>query len=155
MTGILILFSPNMNFFLYKIFFRYCIATGDAKTVFSAEDTNACCSGATCSFSMGCNGGQPSGAWNWFTKVGVTSGADYGNTGILEITNPSYTYSRSLIFYFSRYRFWKFLQALLSAVLRSPRGPPGRHGGLLLSAGVQHSQVQIRLLRERIRRQVL
>lgn len=60
---------------------RYCIATGDSKTVFSAEDTNSCCSGATCSFSMGCNGGQPSGAWNWFTKVGVSSGGDYADIG--------------------------------------------------------------------------
>ena len=56
---------------------RYCIAHKDASIIFSAEDTNACCSGAVCSFSMGCNGGQPSGAWNWFTKTGVSSGADY------------------------------------------------------------------------------
>eukprot|EP01038_Epipyxis_sp_PR26KG_P005079 gene5079-7086_t len=60
---------------------RFCIATGDATTVFSAEDTNACCNGVSCSFSMGCNGGQPSGAWNWFTKVGVSSGADYADIG--------------------------------------------------------------------------
>lgn len=56
---------------------RYCISTGDSRTIFSAEDTNACCSGRECSFSMGCNGGQPSGAWNWFTKTGVSSGADW------------------------------------------------------------------------------
>lgn len=56
---------------------RYCIAYNDAKTLFSAEDTNACCTGRECSFSMGCNGGQPSGAWNWFTKTGVSSGADW------------------------------------------------------------------------------
>ena len=31
--------------------------------------------------SNGCNGGQPSGAWNWFTKVGVSTGADYGDIG--------------------------------------------------------------------------
>ena len=60
---------------------RHCIATGDATTVFAAEDTNACCSGAACAFSMGCNGGQPSGAWKWFTKTGVSSGADYGDIG--------------------------------------------------------------------------
>jgi cathepsin B len=30
---------------------------------------------------MGCNGGQPSGAWNWFTKVGVSSGGDYEDNG--------------------------------------------------------------------------
>ena len=67
--------------------FRYCIATGDSKTVFSAEDTNSCCSGAVCSFSLGCNGGQPSGAWNWFAKVGVTSGADYGALSLHDILN--------------------------------------------------------------------
>jgi len=60
---------------------RHCISTGDAKTFFSAEDTNACCSGLTCSFSMGCNGGQPSGAWNWFHKVGVSSGGDFADVG--------------------------------------------------------------------------
>jgi len=60
---------------------RYCIASGDATTLMSPEDTNACCSGLTCSFSMGCNGGQPSGAWNWFVKTGVSTGADYGNIG--------------------------------------------------------------------------
>ncbi|RYG68048.1 hypothetical protein EON64_06055 [archaeon] len=60
---------------------RHCIATGDAKTLFAPEDTNACCSGLTCSFSMGCNGGQPSGAWNWFTKVGVSSGGDWADVG--------------------------------------------------------------------------
>jgi len=62
---------------------RYCIKTGDAKTLFSPQDTAACCSGLSCSMSMGCNGGQPSGAWNWFTKTGVVSGGDYAdvNTG--------------------------------------------------------------------------
>lgn len=60
---------------------RYCISTGDATKVFSAEDTNSCCSGAVCSFSMGCNGGQPSGAWNWFTKSGVSTGADNADVG--------------------------------------------------------------------------
>jgi cathepsin B len=35
---------------------------------------------------MGCNGGQPSGAWNWFTKVGVTSGADYGKDGEVSVS---------------------------------------------------------------------
>jgi len=58
---------------------RYCIATGKADVVFSAEDTLACCSGLACSFSMGCNGGQPAGAWNWFTKNGVVTGGDYAD----------------------------------------------------------------------------
>jgi cathepsin B len=60
---------------------RYCIQTGDATTVFSAEDTLACCSGLKCQMSMGCNGGQPAGAWNWFKTYGVTSGGDYADVG--------------------------------------------------------------------------
>lgn len=60
---------------------RHCIKTGDAKTVLSAEDTLACCSGIHCQFSMGCNGGQPAGAWKWFIESGVSSGADYGDIG--------------------------------------------------------------------------
>jgi len=56
---------------------RHCIANGDTKTLFSPEDTAACCSGFKCMFSMGCNGGQPAGAWKWFTKSGVSSGGDY------------------------------------------------------------------------------
>lgn len=60
---------------------RNCIANGDTTTVFSPEDTAACCSGLKCAFSMGCNGGQPSGAWGWFTKSGVSSGLDYADVG--------------------------------------------------------------------------
>jgi len=60
---------------------RHCIATGDATTILSPEDTVSCCTGATCSFSMGCNGGQPAGAWNWFTKTGVSSGGDWADNG--------------------------------------------------------------------------
>jgi cathepsin B len=60
---------------------RHCIATGDNKTLFSPEDTVSCCTGLTCSFSMGCNGGQPAGAWNWFTKVGVSTGGDWEDNG--------------------------------------------------------------------------
>jgi len=60
---------------------RFCIQTGDAKTLFSPEDTVSCCSGLQCSFSMGCNGGQPAGAWSWFTKNGVSTGADWADIG--------------------------------------------------------------------------
>eukprot|EP01035_Chromulina_nebulosa_P017232 gene17232-22758_t len=60
---------------------RYCITTKDSETLFSAEDTAACCTGLTCSFSAGCNGGQPSGAWNWFVKKGVSTGGDYADIG--------------------------------------------------------------------------
>eukprot|EP00596_Hydrurales_sp_CCMP1899_P000929 CAMPEP_0119034120 /NCGR_PEP_ID=MMETSP1177-20130426/1158_1 /TAXON_ID=2985 /ORGANISM="Ochromonas sp, Strain CCMP1899" /LENGTH=313 /DNA_ID=CAMNT_0006991361 /DNA_START=197 /DNA_END=1138 /DNA_ORIENTATION=- len=56
---------------------RHCIATGDTKTLFSVEDTVSCCTGFKCGGSMGCNGGQPSGAWDWFTRYGVTSGGDF------------------------------------------------------------------------------
>jgi cathepsin B len=60
---------------------RYCIATGDSKTLLSPEDTAACCKGFKCAMSMGCNGGQPSGAWNWFHKVGVSTGGDWSDVG--------------------------------------------------------------------------
>jgi cathepsin B len=59
---------------------RYCIAHGTTQ-LFSPEDTVACCTGLVCSFSLGCNGGQPAGAWNWFVKNGVSSGGDYGSIG--------------------------------------------------------------------------
>jgi cathepsin B len=58
---------------------RRCIATGDTKTILSPEDTVSCCSGIGCGMSMGCNGGQPSGAWKWFTKTGVSTGGDWGD----------------------------------------------------------------------------
>jgi len=58
---------------------RYCIATGDYKTLFSPEDTVSCCTGLSCQLSMGCNGGQPAGAWHWFTTHGVATGGDYDN----------------------------------------------------------------------------
>jgi cathepsin B len=60
---------------------RHCIATGDAKTILSPEDTVSCCSGVSCAFSMGCNGGQPSGAWKWFASQGVSTGGDYADVG--------------------------------------------------------------------------
>lgn len=67
---------------------RYCIKTGDNKTLFSPEDTVSCCTGPVCSFSMGCNGGQPSGAWNWFTKNGVSTGGDYSDVGTGSTCKP-------------------------------------------------------------------
>lgn len=60
---------------------RHCIATGDATTVLSPEDTVSCCSGVNCAFSMGCNGGQPSGAWKWFSSTGVVTGGDWADNG--------------------------------------------------------------------------
>ena len=67
---------------------RRCIKTGDAVTVLSAEDTLACCSGFHCMGSMGCNGGQPAGAWKWFTQTGVSSGADYADIGTGSTCKP-------------------------------------------------------------------
>jgi hypothetical protein len=53
-------------FYSFKsIFFK-----GDTKTLFSPADTLTCCYGMNCAGSMGCDGGQPSGAWDWFTKYG-------------------------------------------------------------------------------------
>merc|ERR1711879_635958 len=58
---------------------RHCIATGD-KTKFSVEDTTANCGFLQC-FSMGCNGGQPGQAWNWFKNTGVVTGGDFTDIG--------------------------------------------------------------------------
>jgi cathepsin B len=60
---------------------RRCIATGDANIILSPEDTLACCTGLECGLSMGCNGGQPAGAWRWFTENGVSTGGDYADVG--------------------------------------------------------------------------
>jgi cathepsin B len=60
---------------------RRCIATGDANIILSPEDTLACCTGLQCGLSMGCNGGQPAGAWRWFTENGVSTGGDYADVG--------------------------------------------------------------------------
>ena len=59
---------------------RNCIVHGE-HAILSAEDTVSCCTGAVCSFSMGCNGGQQGGAWNWFVKNGVSTGGDYADVG--------------------------------------------------------------------------
>ena len=67
---------------------RYCISTGDNTKVFSPTDTLACCSGITCGFSKGCEGGQPSAAWRWFVTHGVVEGGDYGD----EETCKPYTF---------------------------------------------------------------
>jgi len=68
---------------------RHCIATGDATTILSPEDTLSCCSGAACAFSMGCNGGQPSGAWKWFSQTGVVTGGLYESNGDGKTCKPS------------------------------------------------------------------
>merc|ERR1712194_41431 len=58
---------------------RRCIATGDT-TLLSAEDTAANCGLLQCA-SMGCGGGHPGAAWNWFKSQGVVTGGDYDDVG--------------------------------------------------------------------------
>eukprot|EP00041_Stephanoeca_diplocostata_P011538 m.190980 g.190980 ORF g.190980 m.190980 type:complete len:339 (+) comp18580_c0_seq1:82-1098(+) len=59
---------------------RRCVATKE-DVEFSTEDTAGCCSGFECGMSQGCNGGQPSAALEWMSKVGVVTGGDfYDNT---------------------------------------------------------------------------
>jgi cathepsin B len=65
---------------------RHCIATGD-KTKLSVEDTTANCGFLQC-FSMGCNGGQPGQAWQWFKKKGVVTGGDYFDIGAGDTCAP-------------------------------------------------------------------
>lgn len=55
---------------------RFCIAL-NYTTLLSPTDTVACCSGASCGFSQGCNGGQPAGAFSWFVESGVVTGGDF------------------------------------------------------------------------------
>jgi len=56
---------------------RICIETnGASKPHLSAEDLLSCCS--SCGF--GCDGGDPSAAWSWFTTTGVVTGGNYNDT---------------------------------------------------------------------------
>jgi len=65
---------------------RHCIATG-SKIKFSVEDTTANCGFLQC-FSMGCNGGQPGQAWDWFKSKGVVTGGDYSDIGAGDTCAP-------------------------------------------------------------------
>jgi cathepsin B len=65
---------------------RHCIATGST-TKLSVEDTTANCGFLQC-FSMGCNGGQPGMAWDWFKNKGVVTGGDYFDIGSGETCAP-------------------------------------------------------------------
>lgn len=60
---------------------RMCIKGKLSTTLLSPTDTAACCSGMACGFSNGCNGGQPAGAWRWFTHSGVVTGGDFNDLG--------------------------------------------------------------------------
>lgn len=71
---------------------RVCITNITSQEPFaqllSVEDTTACCSGASCGFSNGCNGGQPTAAWQWFQTAGCPSGGDYGDKGKTDTCEP-------------------------------------------------------------------
>eukprot|EP00483_Globobulimina_turgida_P006960 UN06974 len=70
---------------------RICISNithGTFTQLVSVEDTNACCSGASCGFSNGCNGGQNTAAWGWFTTAGCPSGGDYNDRGKTDTCEP-------------------------------------------------------------------
>jgi len=67
---------------------RYCIKTGDSTTLFSPEDINDCCSGTACGGSVGCNGGQITGAWKYFGSHGVVTGGDYPDIGNGQTCKP-------------------------------------------------------------------
>jgi len=72
---------------------RLCISNVTSSTdtflqLMSTEDTNSCCSGASCGFSNGCNGGQPTAAWQWFESAGCPSGGDYSDEGKTDTCEP-------------------------------------------------------------------
>jgi len=60
---------------------RLCIASEGKFTQFlSTQATVDCCGFLQC-FSMGCNGGQPGMAWNYFKSTGIVSGGNYEDIG--------------------------------------------------------------------------
>jgi cathepsin B len=61
---------------------RACIFHNVTKE-YSASDTNSCCNMNNGCSSMGCDGGYPSDAWNYFVNTGLVTGGDYDtvNTG--------------------------------------------------------------------------
>jgi len=63
-------------------------ATDTFLQLMSVEDTTACCSGVSCGFSNGCNGGQPTAAWQWFESAGCPSGGDYSDKGKSDSCEP-------------------------------------------------------------------
>merc|ERR1712048_360190 len=65
---------------------RHCIATGN-KILLSTEDTTANCGFLHC-FSMGCGGGHPGAAWDWFRGTGVVTGGGYDKIGAGETCAP-------------------------------------------------------------------
>jgi len=67
---------------------RLCIQNKSFVQLLSTEDTASCCSGISCGMSDGCNGGQPTSAWEWFTSTGVVSGGDYDDIGKTDTCSP-------------------------------------------------------------------
>ena len=72
---------------------RLCISNVTSPTdtflqLMSVEDTTACRSGVNCGFSNGCNGGQPTAAWEWFGSAGCPSGGDYDDKGKSDTCEP-------------------------------------------------------------------
>jgi len=66
---------------------RHCIATGGKnKPHLSAQDMNSCCD--TCG--MGCEGGYPSAAWQYWVRTGVVTGGNYNQkTGCAAYSIPN------------------------------------------------------------------
>ena len=56
-----------------------CISHGFKDQLLSVTDTLACCTGLSCGGSIGCNGGQPAGAWSFFVSTGIVTGGDYAD----------------------------------------------------------------------------
>lgn len=55
---------------------RICIhSTGNQNAHISAEDLVSCCGTFTCG--MGCNGGYPEGAWEYWVKTGLVTGGNF------------------------------------------------------------------------------
>jgi len=56
---------------------RICIESkGASQPHLSAEDLTGCCT----SCGMGCDGGDPSAAWSWFTTTGVVTGGNFNDS---------------------------------------------------------------------------
>ncbi len=63
---------------------RLCIQNSTFTQLLSVEDTTACCHLG----SMGCNGGQPTEAWDWFVSSGVVTGGDYDDEHKTDTCSP-------------------------------------------------------------------
>jgi len=64
---------------------RVCIASNGTNTVhLSAEDMNSCCSGC----GMGCDGGDPGAAWQYYVDSGLVDGGNYNGGGCYPYSLP-------------------------------------------------------------------